>query len=280
MQEEIFKKPTEEAPRKKRKRKIKNSDIVPEIIKVCSFPGGRSSGKMLSMIKDDVDLILFANTGKEAPGTLDFVRNCEVYFGVDIVWVEYDPINKFKVVNYDTASRNGEPFEALIKKRKYTPNAVTRFCTTELKIRPMLKFLQSQGIRPVDVEMSIGIRADEPKRFKLEGIAKGIGWDRVLPLKEAEVTEADVNLFWKTMPFDLEIANYQGNCDLCFLKGQSKRIRLLREQPEIAEWWMRMEEITGGTFTKFQTIAELLHISKTQQVLFEDDDVDCFCTID
>ena len=34
--------------------------------------------------------VLFANTGKERPETLDFVRDCAVNWGVNIVWLERD----------------------------------------------------------------------------------------------------------------------------------------------------------------------------------------------
>jgi hypothetical protein len=53
---------------------------------------------------------------------------------VNIVWLEYAPDGekqwKFRVVDHQTASRQGEPYEALLRERKYLPNPVTRFCTT------------------------------------------------------------------------------------------------------------------------------------------------------
>ena len=88
-------------------------------MKILSFSGGRTSAYMLANY--DFDLAIFCNTGKEAEGTLDFVRKCGEYFEKDIIWLEYttDTKDKFKIVNFNTASRNGEPFEQLIKKRKY-----------------------------------------------------------------------------------------------------------------------------------------------------------------
>ena len=260
----------------------KNSDIVPELTTVLSFSGGLSSARMLSLWGNAVDHVIFANTGKEHPGTLDFVRDCEQHFNIPIVWVEYCPENKFKVVTYETASRKGEPFAALIKKRSYLPNVVTRFCTTELKIRPMKSYLKSIGVRAKDVEMMIGIRADEKSRYdRNKGIAKGIGWDRVMPLYEKGITKGDVNLFWDTMPFTLNINNYEGNCDLCFLKGKSKRLKVLQNNPSAADWWIEQEELRQNTFEKRVKVSELLHMAMTQTMIpFEDDDVDCYCTID
>jgi 3'-phosphoadenosine 5'-phosphosulfate sulfotransferase (PAPS reductase)/FAD synthetase len=34
--------------------------------------------------------VTFANTGKEMPETLDFVRDCGEHWGVDITWLELE----------------------------------------------------------------------------------------------------------------------------------------------------------------------------------------------
>lgn len=64
----------------------------------------------------------------------------------------------------------------------------------------------------------------------------------VAPLAKAGVTLDDVTAFWEAHPFDLGLESYQGNCDLCFLKGAGKIRRVMRENPELAGWWVRMEE--------------------------------------
>ena len=73
--------------------------------------------------------------------TLDFVHECSQRWQVPIVWLEYAGRGSGKkeqrIVTFATASRNGEPYEQAIQDRKYLPNPVTRFCTVELKVRPM-----------------------------------------------------------------------------------------------------------------------------------------------
>jgi len=128
---------------------------------VVSFSGGLTSGYMLyhiieafgGKLPDDVKVI-FNNTGKERLETLKFVERCSVEWGVDIIWLEYistpknRPLGKarngkmesayehgFKIVNYATASQNGEPLEAVIRARNMLPNVMARFCTVECKIR-------------------------------------------------------------------------------------------------------------------------------------------------
>src|SRR5580692_1608837 len=122
-----------------------------EDVLMISFSGGRSSGYMTDRLlkqgwKGDV-VICFANTGKEAPETLDFVHACEIHWGQMVHWLEYDPVIRFREVNYETASRKGEPFQALIERRKYLPNVVHRFCTQDLKVRVIKRFMMSLGYK-------------------------------------------------------------------------------------------------------------------------------------
>ena len=221
-----------------------------------SFSGGRTSAYMLHRILEahemslpDEAVVCFANTGKEEEATLEFVRDCEKNWNVPIVWLEYEEAeetkDRFKVVNFDTASRNGEPFEAVIRKKQYLPNPVTRFCTVEMKIRTIANYLFSIGMcekRTHGEHMSwVGIRADEQRR------AAKIPRERT-PLVTAGVTKEIVGEFWSKQPFDLKLPNingvtYHGNCDLCFLKGANQTFRLIKEKPERALWWIKMEQL-------------------------------------
>lgn len=65
----------------------------------------------------------------------------------------------------------------------------------------------------------------------------------VYPLYHAGASLADVQAFWKSHPFDLQLDNDEGNCDLCFLKGAGKIRRILSGRPDLAEWWVRMETV-------------------------------------
>ena len=79
-----------------------------------------------------------------------------------IVWLEFrDNEQGFAIVNYETASRNGQPLEDLIRKRSYLPNPVTRLCTIDLKIRVIHKYLRMVGCstKETPVDMMTGIRA-------------------------------------------------------------------------------------------------------------------------
>jgi 3'-phosphoadenosine 5'-phosphosulfate sulfotransferase (PAPS reductase)/FAD synthetase len=250
-----------------------------------SFSGGRTSAYMLWRVLQsnnglpDEAIVCFANTGKEEEATLRFVRDCADYWQVPIAWVEYRPEKpRFAVVNYESASRAGEPFEQLIRKRQYLPNPVSRFCTQELKVLAIERYLKSIGVD--DPDTMVGVRADEPRRLpKLR--ARGVA----VPLADAGVTQADVQAFWKSQPFDLGL-NFRdgvtalGNCDLCYLKGGHQIASLIADKPERAVWWAKMERAVGATFRSDRPSYEsMLKFAQEQRDMFDPNEeaIACFC---
>lgn len=261
---------------------------------VISFSGGRTSGYMLWRVLQSNSglptdgIVCFANTGKEDEATLKFVKDCEENWKVPIIWLEYqNGETRYKVVNFETASRNGEPFEMLIEYKKYLPNPVTRFCTAELKIRTLNRYLKDLGWDHDENSDWIGIRADEPRR------AAKVDKSRV-PLFVAGITAKDIGEFWKSQSFDLELPNingktFHGNCDLCFLKGYPQTLSLIQEKPERAVWWAKMEnkiqssgkfQRDGARFRKDRpSYAQMMNFAQTQGDMFasEDESISCYC---
>lgn len=272
---------------------------------VVSFSGGRTSGMMLRLILDahggalpDDVRVVFANTGKELPQTLDFVRDCSERWGVPITWLEYldhdEPQRRWREVSYETASRQGEPFEALIARRQCLPNPVRRFCTAELKIRVMKLYAQ-QALGFGNWEVVIGFRADEPRRVAKLSLPNKEPFDRSAPLASLGITKREVGEFWRGQPFDLRLPNMDGvtmhgNCDLCFLKGGAQIFSLIREAPERAVWWMNAERAVqprtindGSVFRSDRMSYAKMHALATgghgELFAFEDEPLeDCGCT--
>jgi len=244
-----------------------------------SFSGGRSSAMMAKIMIDnypkDELIFTFANTGKEMPETLDFVNECDRAWNLNVVWIEYCPENKFKIVNYETASRDGEPFEELIYKKGYLPNRVARFCTADLKIRAMAKYIRSLDIHYW--ESALGIRYDEHNRYrKLKSAQKKDRWDYIFPLYDFNITKQDVIKFWKQQTFDLKIPSEHGNCDFCFLKILRKKIAQAHLMPERLQWWIDMESKVGSRFHNDFPMTTLKQLALNPQ-LFDEPNIDCFC---
>ena len=274
---------------------------------VIKFSGGRTSAYMLRMILDahsgtlpsDV-VTIFNNTGKERLETLDFVERLSQRWNVPVVWLEYCTkrvkwgrqkwLHTFKVVDYATASRNGEPFNMLIEACSSLPNQHQRKCTGELKVRATDRYVH-EVLHWNDYDVVLGLRYDEPRRVAnaLAGIATEQtlfgereyktdkngdeieGGVPVCPLHQARITKEEINRFWQAeragMPleewlalpradrpgFDLELLPDHGNCDLCFLKGVKKTVAIMADRPDLTQWWIAKEETPLGTEQKLHT---------------------------
>ena len=259
---------------------------------VISFSGGRTSAYMLWRILQsnqglpDDAIVCFANTGKEDAATLKFVMDCEQNWNVPIHWLEYTSKKpKFKKVSSVTASRNGEPFAAMIDDKKLLPNNFMRFCTSELKINTIKRYLKSINLDIDDDQRMVGIRADEPRRVAKIGLSR-------CPLAKEGITSRDVGSFWELHNFDLGLPkvgqNKLSNCDLCFMKGDATLISLVQDKPERATWWIEMENKIKKhskfenknlvTFRKNSTsYQQMFQYDKDQYKLFSDDTIPCFC---
>jgi 3'-phosphoadenosine 5'-phosphosulfate sulfotransferase (PAPS reductase)/FAD synthetase len=195
------------------------------------------------------------------------------------------------VVGDNSASRDGAPFRDLITQRSFLPNPVKRFCTTELKIRPIKQFAMRELGWEHWVNI-IGLRYDEPSRVaKLNNHKER--WETVAPLFTARITKREVATFWKTQAFDLKLRNVngvtpEGNCDPCFLKRFPTMMGLIRAEPWRADWWALMEKTVAGTTQSSDTArfrkdrpsyAAMQKATFDQSDIFADDEdlTECYC---
>lgn len=156
----------------------------------------------------------------------------------------------------------------------------------------MEQYLSDLGINAGEYKKVLGIRYDEPARYHRNKDKGNVE----MPLYENKITKAMVREFWANQKFDLGLKDYEGNCDLCFMKGKKIRLTILAEKPETAKQWIEWEaqNKNGGTFDKNYSVLELLSLSKrnfekqldyweqvsqpNQYKLFDDiEAVGCFC---
>jgi hypothetical protein len=218
-----------------------------------SFSGGKTSAYMTKWLLDNKRgdysdiVILFANTGQENEETLRFVDRCDKEWGLGVVWVEavVNPEKgqgtRHRVVNYETASRIGEPFEDVIKKYGI-PNQVGMFCTRELKLAPMTSYLRELGWKKGDYQTAIGIRFDEMDRVSANMEKNNI----IYPLVEdIKTTKEMINDYWRNQSFTLNLREHQGNCSWCYKKSLRKLLTLAQDTPDIFDFPIRMERLYG-----------------------------------
>ena len=110
-------------------------------------------------------------------------------------------------------------------------------------------------------------------------------------MADADVTLNEIDQFWSMQPFKLELPTYQGrtlagNCDLCFLQPANHVFTLIKEKPERAVWWARMEALalaskpSGAVFRSDRPgYAAMLKFSTEQRDMFDpqEEGIACFC---
>jgi len=224
---------------------------------LISFSGGRTSAFMLYWIWNNINYqekynmkVVFANTGKESEETLKFVYEFGINFNIPIVWVEYRAgsekgwkVNP-KIVNFYTASRNGEPFEEMIA-HVGIPSTNTPFCSTILKNRTIKAYLRQ--IKFKKYYTAIGIRSDEIDRISNTYIK-----DRIIyPLISSnrwdylEMIKSQIIDWWQVQHFDLKVHDDEGNCDNCWKKDFPRLIRNYRRNKISFNWWTAMQDKYG-----------------------------------
>lgn len=260
---------------------------------LISFSGGRTSAYMLwhildahgGTLPDDVH-VCFANTGKEREETLRFVHECATRWGVRVRWLEFvtdlasvGPEGRIVEVGYNSASRQGEPFDRLIERKQAIPSTLTgRWCTEFLKVRTLQDFMAIQGLAPGQYAEVVGIRSDEADRAKrLRERDRNVARDIATPLIDAGVRKPDVLAFWKAQDFDLALPRGYGNCDHCPFVGTKNRIARARFDPAGVFWWAKHEKDRGFSFGRTFSFVEILGLTATEPELLPDDYADAEC---
>lgn len=259
-----------------------------KIPKIVNVSGGRTSAYMAHLLKNKPHhYFIFQNTGREREETLDFLNRIDVEWGLNLVWMEYDIDENekhiVKIIDFKTASRNSEPFEKLIDKRKKIPSIDQRFCTNELKTLTARKWILSQGFN--EWHHLVGIRADEPKRLSNCGkwVGKNIRYMKKAPLAELGITKEDIGDFWRGNPLDLKLPllpnglTVGGNCKGCFFHSEYQKTMLCRNSPEDVDWLIQQEKKIGKTFHSHSSWEEIREFSSKTELFPDELEEQLYC---
>lgn len=238
--------------------------------KKCMFP----DAKVRQMVSDRL--------GVEFIGTLEentiiyTMLDLEQFIGSKIDWV------------------TGLSFEDVIKnKSNYLPNIAARFCTTEMKLKPIFDWWLKEIDEPI--KMRIGFRANEQSRAK-NMIAKtndlglsefkhiigkhkngnnkwlNTGWQLPdFPLIKEVIYKDNIEAFWKDKPVRFA---YMNNCIGCFHRSEPLLKHMSDRHPNKYNWFVEMENNNKNTFKKGISYEKIKKRFK-QISLFDDDFNSC-----
>lgn len=195
----------------------------------------------------------------EDPVIIQTMMELEQKIGREIVWVR------------DIS------FETLIQERKFLPNKRRRFCTTELKLKPVFEYSYLRF--PNKVEMRLGYRFDEMERkenatseYKFPYMCntygqgrqrhKTITWRKcTFPLiDEVPTIHPQIVNFWKNNQ-DVTFAP-DSNCQFCFWKDEQQKLINFDRNPSIMYWAAIQEEIIGNMLSDKFSLLQNAKIAK------------------
>src|SRR5699024_9979514 len=215
---------------------------------MVAVSGGRSSAMMARIIqtsekyKNYNKLYVFANTGMERKQTINFLRNIEKYWGIEIKKVEGIYSKKMGIgvsyniiKSYNDLDMQANTFsQAIMHKNKGifkgVPNSAAPYCSSMLKTIHCKK-LADDIFRVNNYITAIGFRAEDmPKRITWVEIENDE--NRIFPLlsdfRNDPISNSHLNRWWSKQKFKLELHGNLGNCELCWKKSRNILIDNIR----------------------------------------------------
>lgn len=250
--------------------------------KTCLYPD-----KKLRQIVSDKIGIEFIGT-LEQDNIIKVMLDLEQFIGKEITWLS--PKTFDEIINGDwNKGKNG---------KHYLPNLMTRYCTTEMKMKPIFEWWQKE-INEI-VEMRIGFRATEMNRAKrvidklnangIDEMKAVIGksktgnrnrWGMVewriptFPLIPANINNDTIFNYWQKNKEVSFADGYYNNCVGCFHRNPVFLNKMSQEHKNKMEWFANIEaENSPNTFRKDCTYKEILEYKPQIELDFEDFD-DC-----
>ncbi len=188
---------------------------------ILGISGGRDSAALAVWMREnrpEVELeYFFTDTGKELPEVYDFLDRLEGFLGKPIARLNPDRDFDYWLKEYGN----------------FLPSPRTRWCTRQLKLRPLETWLRADLDAGQVVNSYVAIRADEPSRDGYQSTHENM---RVhLPLREVGIDRRGVIELLEGAGVG-EPAYYQwrsrSGCTFCFFQQKIEWVRLMRQHPE------------------------------------------------
>ena len=218
---------------------------------VLGLSGGRDSAALAVFMRQTYPKLdvgyFFTDTGKELPEVYEFLGRLEGFLGRQIAYLNPDRDFDFWLKEYGN----------------FLPSPRTRWCTRQLKLRPLERWIRDDLNAGTHVVSYVAIRADEPERIGMHATHPNLqvrfplrehGLDKaaVLDLLEASGLGLPTYYRWRS----------RSGCTFCFYQQKIEWVRLKREHPEAFEEAKRYEKTaldSGSPFTwsDRESLAEL-----------------------
>ena len=217
----------------------KNNTLVNNM-NIISLSGGKDSTAMLLMMLEKnyrIDEIIFCDTTVEFPEMYRHLDKLEQYIDMKITRLKQQHDFEYMMFNYVKKKGKNKG------KQGYSwADFRNRWCTKYFKQQPFRKHIKDK-YKKTNVNIYIGIAADEPKRIKND----------IYPLVEWGVTEKEALAYCYSKGFDWD-GLYEKfdrvSCWCCPLKNLNELRNLRKFFPNL---WEKLREMDTQTYRRFRT---------------------------
>lgn len=227
---------------------------------ILGISGGRDSAALavfMRLYHPHLSLeYFFTDTGKELPEVYSFLDKLEGFLGRPILRLNPDRDFDFWLDEYNN----------------FLPSPRTRWCTRQLKLRPLEQWLRGDLDAGVVVNSYVAIRADEPTR---EGYQSTHPNMRVhLPLRDAGIDRPGVIDLLRQSDVG-EPAYYswrsRSGCTFCFFQQKIEWVRLAEHHPDrfqeaIDYEKTALEDGSPFTWSQGESLTELVAPKRVAQI--------------
>jgi 3'-phosphoadenosine 5'-phosphosulfate sulfotransferase (PAPS reductase)/FAD synthetase len=188
---------------------------------ILGISGGRDSAALaVYMRQHHPELPLeyfFTDTGKELPEVYSFLDRLEGFLGKTIQRLNPERDFDFWLEEYGN----------------FLPSPRTRWCTRQLKLRPLEQWIKRDLEGGVTINSYVAIRADEPSRDGYQATHPNMKVH--LPLREAGIDRAGViEMLQQAAVGEPEYYDWRSRsgCTFCFFQQKIEWVRLAEHHPD------------------------------------------------
>lgn len=227
---------------------------------ILGISGGRDSAALaiyMRQSRPELEIeYFFTDTGKELPEVYDFLDRLEGFLGRAIIKLNPDRDFDFWLAEYNS----------------FLPSPRTRWCTRQLKLRPLENWLRPDLEAGVAIHSYVAIRADEGGRDGYQSTHPNMKVH--FPLRTAGIDKRGVIELLKGTDVG-EPAYYawrsRSGCTFCFFQQKIEWVRLRERHPDAFEEAMAYEKTAvdhGSPFTwsAGESLAELQAPARVAQI--------------
>lgn len=269
------------------------------MVTVNSLSGGKTSSYLAYHYPADIEIFALVcidnhNAGKSIDPKIkqmvnDKLQKASAYYPEFVATSEDSQILKTmldleQLLGREIVWVRGEGWEQMLERKKIIPNMMMRFCTSELKIKPIFEYLYYRHLLPC--KMRLGFRMDEIERkdrattifkhchrsdYRVNSDTWVNRWEEVewrvnkFPLIDHGIWHFDVQSFWKK--HDIQFPE-DSNCQNCFWKHPQQLRKNFDTNPDIMRWSAIWEDLIGGRFKKEYSLLDIQKLGLQQEFNF------------